>query len=1201
MAAGLTASAADKTLPNNTVANNAPGHTNKQVVAPNSHLTNEKTVNNSIAQIAQNAAAAKLNTAGNTSPQGPVAEGGVAGPGGADECANATPIGDGTYGFDNSAATTSAQTNTCGLIGCDLWWAYTASCDGLATATTCNNGISGLDTVLSVNADCSGTVIGCDDDGGGCPGTNCGFSGSRVVWSATAGTVYYIRVGGYNCCIGAGELTVSCTPGGGGGSCSQSGGNCTLPLNNANAYNSTTGFFVAADDFTASGSITDICWWGTEYPSPAVNDFTVTYYDSASNLPGNVICGPFSQSGGSLAVTSQLTGGVIAGIAPESEYTGSHAACAVAGDCYWIEIVNNTGGGTFWYWENAFTGNNRFAQNGAAVIGVTDLAFCLNIALGDSTACLPPVGSVCELPDENCRLPDGINAYNSTTGQFIAKDDFRFDSRGCCAGDVNGDGLVNNFDIDPFVAAVVDGTYICSADTNCDGLVNNFDIDPFVQAVVDGVCAPCSGGGGQSKVLNDLCWWGGYLPGAVPDDFIVTYYADADGDGFPEKDAPICGPFSQSGGSLAVASILTGGLIAGFVPEYEYSATHPDCVVNKDECYWLEIVNNTNGAGSWYWETTSDPEGNGRALQNQAPVPVDLAFCVDKELGSAVECAPPPPANDLCENATPITGEGTFDFNNEGAGQDGPSNCGAMGADIFYCWTATCDGTVEIATCGLTALDTVISVYDGCACYGTLLACVDDACGLQTRVQFNAVAGQQYLIQIGGFGGGQGNGQFSITCVVTGAVCTLTNCHGADQSNAYNSTIGQFVAQDDFVATGAITDVCWWGGYLPAEFPDDFSVTYYDLAGNLLCGPFSQSGGSLAVSSILTGGLIAGFVPEWEYTGSHAACTVAGDCYLIEVLQNAAGGSWYWELGTGGNGRFYQNGAPQIGDLRWCMNLAFGDDSACLPPAPPGDTCETAFAISGTGDFAFDNTGAAQNGPSNCGAMGSDIFYCWTASCTGTATVTTCGTTGLDTVIAVYDGCSCFGTLLTCVDDACGLQTTVNFSAVAGQQYLIQLGGFGGGQGSGTFNISCAGGGGCTTDDDCACATSVGVPSTTFVDTTTATIDVLAPTCGTTVTAPGRWLTFVGNGAQITVTTCNAGTTYDTKLIVYRDSCTAPVCVGGNDDGGDEACDCPNCGGSNYESRVIFASTSGTTYYVLVEGFGGSTGWRRRGRRSTTR
>jgi len=60
-------------------------------------------------------------------------------------------------------------------------------------------------------------------------------------------------------------------------------------------------------------------------------------------------------------------------------------------------------------------------------------------------------------------------------------------------GDLNCDGLVNNFDIDPFVLALTDPAGYAQrfpncdrmlADCNGDGKVDNFDIDPFVKLLV---------------------------------------------------------------------------------------------------------------------------------------------------------------------------------------------------------------------------------------------------------------------------------------------------------------------------------------------------------------------------------------------------------------------------------------------------------------------------------------------------------------------------------------------------------------------------------------------------------------------------------------------------------------------------------------------------------------------------------------------
>ncbi len=67
-------------------------------------------------------------------------------------------------------------------------------------------------------------------------------------------------------------------------------------------------------------------------------------------------------------------------------------------------------------------------------------------------------------------------------------------------GDLNCDGLINAFDIDPFVLALTAPEEYaltfpeCSlmlADVNCDGLINAFDIDPFVVCLLQGGCAPC--------------------------------------------------------------------------------------------------------------------------------------------------------------------------------------------------------------------------------------------------------------------------------------------------------------------------------------------------------------------------------------------------------------------------------------------------------------------------------------------------------------------------------------------------------------------------------------------------------------------------------------------------------------------------------------------------------------------------------------
>ncbi len=88
-----------------------------------------------------------------------------------------------------------------------------------------------------------------------------------------------------------------------------------------------------------------------------------------------------------------------------------------------------------------------------------------------------------------------------------------------------------------------------------------------------------------------------------------------------------------------------------------------------------------------------------------------------------------------------------------------------------------------------------------------------------------------------------------------------------------------------------------------------------------------------------------------------------------------------------------------------------------------------------------------------------NIWYIYTATCTGEATVSLCGS-GYDTKLAVYNGGGCnpsLSRLIECNDDSCGWQSEVTFDATAGQQYLIEVGGFGDNKGQGLISVSCEG------------------------------------------------------------------------------------------------------------------------------------------------
>jgi hypothetical protein len=132
------------------------------------------------------------------------------------------------------------------------------------------------------------------------------------------------------------------------------------------------------------------------------------------------------------------------------------------------------------------------------------------------------------------------------------------------------------------------------------------------------------------------------------------------------------------------------------------------------------------------------------------------------------------PSNDNLADAIPITERG-LSFGTFGATTDGPNDsflC-EMDSDIWYCYTPSCMGEATVSLCEST-YDTKLAVYHTCR-YPTdnsrLIECNDDACGSQSEITFDVVAGNEYLIRVGGKDEAQGNGQLTITCRNKPACC----------------------------------------------------------------------------------------------------------------------------------------------------------------------------------------------------------------------------------------------------------------------------------------------------------------------------------------------------------------------------------------------------------------------------------------------
>ncbi|MGD2017245.1 MAG: hypothetical protein PVJ89_03965 [Planctomycetota bacterium] len=244
------------------------------------------------------------------------------------------------------------------------------------------------------------------------------------------------------------------------------------------------------------------------------------------------------------------------------------------------------------------------------------------------------------------------------------------------------------------------------------------------------------------------------------------------------------------------------------------------------------------------------------------------------------------------------------------------------------------------------------------------------------------------------------------------------------------------------------------------------------------------------------------------------------------------------------------------------------------------DTCATAAAAP-LGSTAFDTTTAIDEGtiPFNCAAGGgADVWFSYTAATTDDIIFDLCGSS-YDTALTLYSGsCSALNEI-ACNDDSCGLQSSITATSVAvGNVYLVRIAGFNGGTGFGTLNIAEQAPPPGTGNDTCATATALTLNTPVATDTTTAVDEGLFWNCAGTGAAD-IWYSITSSSTNdLVIELC--GSSYDTALEVYDGTCSALNLIECNDD---------SCGLQS--SITVGGVAAGTTYYVRVGGWNGSTGF----------
>jgi PKD repeat protein len=428
------------------------------------------------------------------------------------------------------------------------------------------------------------------------------------------------------------------------------------------------------------------------------------------------------------------------------------------------------------------------------------------------------------------------------------------------------------------------------------------------------------------------------------------------------------------------------------------------------------------------------------------------------------------PANDICQNATPLTiNGGWFVTNNLNTVTNGPNlPCGGttMVRDVWFSFMYP-GGTVSITTQLGSLLDTRIGVRSTCT--GTAIACNDDyaGMGLASRIDLDCnqlTIGQTYLIQAGGYNAQTGTFSIQITASgVGGCANPLANnfnpCAGEDNGSctfdplqaAFNystqSGCGTFALQFNSQSTGNIVNYSWsFSGGTPASsnsinplvtFPGqgvyEVSLTVTDVFNAT-----STVSQNIAIADQMQLNIVivqdnypnetswklfdsAGIQVAAGNVSGGAVCIDGAECYSF-VIYDSFGDGLCCGYGIGSYSLFLDGILIGSGGQ-------FGFSEATSVNCPPGSDCNNTIAVD-LGQHA---------------APFAESWFSFVPENSGQYLVSTCGYGSCNTTIWMYDYCNMANfddsnaATLTYNDDFCGQQSQVTPVLQAGLTYYIRI------------------------------------------------------------------------------------------------------------------------------------------------------------------
>jgi hypothetical protein len=450
-------------------------------------------------------------------------------------------------------------------------------------------------------------------------------------------------------------------------------------------------------------------------------------------------------------------------------------------------------------------------------------------------------------------------------------------------------------------------------------------------------------------------------------------------------------------------------------------------------------------------------------------------------------------------------------------------SCGSgTGGDYGYLFTAPADGDYTFDTIG-SGYNTVLAVYDA-ACMGTELACNNDAPGAGTNSGLVVSLLQDQLVTVVVDGSAGAEGLFDLNIDQLAG-----SCPDDDLGNAVpTSTMGSNAASDNTL-----------GGSCGGAFGPDDAFTYTAPSDGLYT--FTTEGSDfdtvVYVRDAACNGAELGCNNDSGGATSTVAVPLVADQDVVVVVDSiGAGGNYTLAVDT-----VECPGPALVGPLPIVQNgSTAGLVNSLIPPCSLSSTApEATFTFTAPQDanYIFNTNGSAY-----------------------------------DTVLHIYEGAQCGGTLLGCDDDGGdGTRSLIGLPLDAGETVTIVVDGFSANSGAFTLNVLLDLP--CSIDEDLA-MTPVPIAE---AGVTMGASEVAVP-CGTEGGAPEyiyTWTAPADGNYQIDTN----GSAFDTVLHVYDGANCDAALIECDDDDGD-----------GNQSLMTLALTAGQQITIVVDGWNANSG-----------